>query len=167
MHGNDKRKMKKLLFIIATLTLFSCDENFRNNKPDKLIDQNTMENILYDIKIINAARSKNFTTMREKKVEGDNYIYEKYKIDSVTLRQNIDYYSTSFKKYKEIHENVKRRFAREKNNVSLERKEQDSLLKLKNKTEPKTEQKTLEKVNAEKLKKQKQKMPQLDKKEEN
>lgn len=95
-------------------------------EPDNLIDQSVMEEILYDIKLLKASKSKSYKVLKDNNVQADLYIYEKYKIDSITLRQNIEYYATkSFKKSKEIEEKIRAKFIAKK--AALEKKETDSI----------------------------------------
>ena len=64
--------------------------------------------------------------LKDNNVQADLYIYEKYKIDSITLRQNIEYYATkSFRKSKEIEEKIGAKFIAKK--AALEKKETDSI----------------------------------------
>ncbi len=123
--------MKKLL-IVLLLVIVSCDKSFKAPEPDNLIEQPVMEEILYDISLLKAAKSKSYKILKDNNVQADVYIYEKYKIDSITLRQNIEYYATSsFKKAKEIEERIKLRFDTEK--AEIEKIIQDSLKKNKEK----------------------------------
>ncbi len=93
--------------IIAVLFIFSCDNKFKVAKPNVLIKQSVMENILYDIGLLKAAKSKKFKVLNDNNVVAGEYIYRKYNIDSVTLRQNIEYYSANFfDTSKEIEEKI-------------------------------------------------------------
>jgi len=104
----------------------SCDKKFVAPEPDSLIDHTVMEEILYDIKLLKASKSKGYKVLKDNNVQADLYIYEKYKIDSITLRQNIEYYATkSIKKSKKIEENIKAKFIAKK--AALEKKEADSI----------------------------------------
>lgn len=112
-----------LLFIML---LVSCDNDFKAPEPDHLIEQKTMEDILFDIKLLKAAKSKNYKILMDNNVQVDAYIYDKYKLDSITLRQNMSYYATaSFKKYKEIENNIKLRFVALKEDVEAQEKKGD------------------------------------------
>ncbi len=119
--------MYRLIVIIAFLFV-SCDKDFSAPEPDRLIEQEVMEDILFDINLLKASKSKSYKLLKDNKVEADVYIYNKYKIDSITLRQNIAYYaSASFKKSKEIENNIKERFVVEKEKVTKAIEVQDSL----------------------------------------
>lgn len=133
--------------LICILLLVSCDKSYEAPEPEHLIEQEVMEDILYDINLLKAARSKSYRILKDNNVKVDTYIYEKYQLDSITLRENIAYYATaSFKKYKEIENNVKLRFVAEKENLELEVKERDSLKKLPDSLVPNSKRKIIDKV---------------------
>lgn len=106
--------MYRFLLVLLFVTV-SCDKNFRASEPDNLIEQDVMEEILYDIKLLQASKSKKYKILKDNNVQADTYIYDKYKIDSITLRQNIEYYATdSFKESKKIEERIRLRFVADK-----------------------------------------------------
>jgi hypothetical protein len=103
-----------------------------------------MEEVLYDISLLKAAKSKNYKILKDNNVKADIYIYKKYKIDSVTLRQNIAYYATnSFKTAKQIEERIRLKFEDQKS--ELEKKIKDSLEKKKIKDSLKSSEKKIKK----------------------
>lgn len=118
--------------IVALLLLFlaSCNETFQAPEPEHLIEQKVMEDILFDIKLLRASKSKSYRILRDNNVQADTYIYEKYKLDSIVLRENIAYYATaSFKTYKEMETNVKQRFEEAKKTLETDIAVRDSLKK--------------------------------------
>lgn len=105
-----EHNMKNIIyFLVSILLLISCKEK-PVSKPEKIIDKETMTNILYDIAVLQASISYKPNVVNEN-IEVDKYIYEKYNIDSITLLQNQRYYASdveSFKKmYKSISERIK------------------------------------------------------------
>lgn len=121
--------MHRFLLIIMLL-LVSCDKSFKALEPEHLIEQEVMEDILYDINLLKAAKSKNYRILKDNNIQIDAYIYEKYDLDSITLRENIAYYATeSFKKYKELENNIRLRFVTEKNKLELDVNKRDSINK--------------------------------------
>lgn len=128
--------MKNILLILV-LILVSCDRSFQAPEPEELIEQSKMEDILFDIELLKASKSKNYRILKDNNMQVDVYIYEKYNLDSITLRENIAYYaSSSFKKYKEIENNVKLRFISEKEKIEVEIKVLDSLKKIEDSLNP-------------------------------
>ncbi len=128
--------MKKyfLLFLIVFFT--SCDKKVSAPKPDHLLEQQQMEDILFDIKFLAAAKSKKYKILKDNNVQVDSLIYQKHKIDSTILYQNIAYYTThSYKTYKEIEHNIQLRFEAEISKIKIHLKENDDARLAKKKKE--------------------------------
>ena len=104
--------MKQLLFLFLSLFVFSCSKN-PAPKPDNLLDEEVMVDIIYDISILQATDGSMPYKLTEHTIEMDEYIFEKYKIDSVTYRQNQRYYAADARKYKKIYKKVIERFEKE------------------------------------------------------
>ena len=117
--------------MIILLVFISCDKTFKAPEPEQLIKQKVMEDILYDIKLLKASKSKSYRVLKDNNVKVDAYIYEKYSLDSITLRENIAFYASgSFKTYKEIENNIKLRFEAEKKKVEAEIAKHDGQISL-------------------------------------
>jgi hypothetical protein len=65
-----------------------------------------MVNILYDISLLQAIDGSMPNKLMEQDIKMDQYIFEKYKIDSITYRQNQLYYAGNARKYKKIYKKV-------------------------------------------------------------
>lgn len=109
--------MKKiiLLFIVAIL-LFGC-KDFYVNKPKKVIDENQMVEIIYELSLLEAMKShdigkpNNYPTATE-------FLKTKYKIDSLTFAQNTKYYATDVEEYKKMYEKVKEKMNKKMNSLN-------------------------------------------------
>ena len=74
--------MRNIIFILLILFVsIGCEIS---NKPNNLIDKKQMENIIFDILILNGINTNSL--MNEVEVIGDEFIFERYSIDSL---QNI------------------------------------------------------------------------------
>tara|TARA_E500000178_G_scaffold228734_1_gene225435 strand:+ start:1067 stop:1387 length:321 start_codon:yes stop_codon:yes gene_type:complete len=93
--------MKKYLLII--LLLIGCSDNV----PENLISKKNMENIIFDIIILNASSTYEFKI--DKNFLSDEIIFKKYNIDSTQLYESELYYSKNPKIHFEIYENVQNR----------------------------------------------------------
>ena len=102
------------------MLLFASCNNSAVQKPDKLIDEETMTNIIYDLSVLEAMKSRNPQLMRNSTSE---YVYKKYNIDSVQFVRNNQYYAAEIDKYKKIYEKVNTR-------IESEKKLADSLVKV-------------------------------------
>ncbi len=91
--------MKKYLLIIVLI--IGCSDNV----PDNLIDKEKMENIIFDIMILNA--SSGFDLKVDKNLLSDEFIYKKYNIDSLQFFESELYYSKNPRDHYEIYAKVK------------------------------------------------------------
>jgi hypothetical protein len=65
-----------------------------------------MLDIIFDISILQSADGANTYKLAEANIEIDQYLFDKYKIDSTTYSQNQRYYASDPKKYKKIYKKV-------------------------------------------------------------
>jgi hypothetical protein len=106
--------MKKIFYLTVFFGLFACNEN-PVKPPKKLLDEATMENILYDAAILQAVKLNSPDILQANKIDAKNYIYKKYKIDSTTYRQNNRYYASDVNKYKEMQKRILARLEKQQN----------------------------------------------------
>ncbi|MVO10080.1 DUF4296 domain-containing protein [Flavobacterium sp. TP390] len=103
----------KRIVVLAFLVLFSCAEN-PVPKPDRLLSEETMVDILYDTALLQASEAYLPNKLTENKIRIKNYIYTKYDLDSTTYYQNQRYYAADFKKYKRMYKKVSDRLQQRK-----------------------------------------------------
>jgi hypothetical protein len=109
--------MKKICFILAIILLSACGEP-TVEKPKKLIEEDTMVNIFYDLAIIDAMKSHSPEKLREAK-NVKNYIYKKYAVDSLQFAQSNRYYASDIRKYKKMYKRVDDRLKRNQEIVDV------------------------------------------------
>ena len=76
-----------------------------DNVPDNLISKEKMENIIFDIMILNAASG--FDLKIDKNLLSDELIYKKHNIDSLQFFESELYYSKNPRDHYEIYAKVK------------------------------------------------------------
>lgn len=94
---------------LAFLLLVSCQDIERTPRPDDLIAEEKMVDVLVDLSLLHGARSYNKSLMQEKGIQPYNYLWEKYKIDSTRFLKSSNYYSDHPKQYEKIFQQVKLR----------------------------------------------------------
>jgi hypothetical protein len=101
--------MKKLaaLFLLFAI-LISCQKP-AVQKPDNLIDEDVMVDIMYDISVLEAMKSQKALVLEANAINPNTYIYKKYKIDSLQFANSDKFYASDIKKYKEIFDKVNKR----------------------------------------------------------
>lgn len=120
--------MKKLAFILVSFLAFACADE-AVPKPDRLLKEGEMVNILYDISILQAIKSYQPQALEEGKVDAKNYIYKKYSIDSLTFAQNQAYYASKLELYESIQAKLADRVKKEKETLKKEMDTEEKKLK--------------------------------------
>lgn len=96
--------MKKIVALLVC-TLIACTSN-PVKKPNHLLDEETMENILFDIAVLQATRANSPEVLQANNIDVKDFIYKKYKIDSATYHQNNRYYAGNVKKHKHMNKRI-------------------------------------------------------------
>jgi hypothetical protein len=118
--------MRKIIVLLTIITLLvSCKEEVVN-KPERLIEKDVMVSIMYDLSILEAIRNQNPASLDTFKINSRDYIFKKYKIDSVQFAKSNVYYASDYNEYKSMFEQINKRLLAKTKSV-------DSLIKLKKK----------------------------------
>ena len=102
---------------MAILALLGCKEDLVK-KPDLLIEKSKMMDIMYDLALLEAIKYQNPAVLDSNQIRPKQFIYKKYKIDSLQLAQNNKYYAADYKSYKVMFESVVKRIENEKKRVN-------------------------------------------------
>lgn len=97
--------MKKLILFFTILFIFGC-QNSTVEKPSNLIEKDKMIAILYDVSLLEAIKSQNINGGITPKGINE-YIFKKYKIDSIQLVKSNKYYASDIVEYKKMYQKVK------------------------------------------------------------
>ncbi len=108
--------MKKAIYVLLFTAFFACNEKVIE-KPENLISKDQMALILYDLAIINAAKTTNPQYLINRNFESMPFIYRKYGIDSVQFVRSDIYYASIPDEYESIYKVVEARLELEKNEV--------------------------------------------------
>lgn len=118
--------MRKFIALLTIITLFvNCKEEVVS-KPERLIEKDVMVSIIYDLSILEAIRNQNPASLDTFKINSRDYIFKKYKIDSVQFAKSNVYYASYYNEYKIMFEQINKRLLAKTKSV-------DSLIKLKKK----------------------------------
>jgi len=126
-----------ILTLLIIVVILSCNNIEKPKKPDNLISKNRMIDVITDISLMTAAKGMNKNVLEKNAINPQNYIYEKYNIDSVQFAESNNYYAYDVKKYEEIYATVKERLEKQKTEYKLlqekDKEEKDSIKKIKKK----------------------------------
>ncbi len=106
--------MKNTFFIINLLLFLTACNRDAVAKPDRLIDEDTMVEILYDLAIIDAIKAQNSYAPQSQSINPKEYIFKKYKIDSLQFTESNRYYVSQIEQYKKMYDKVGERIEEEK-----------------------------------------------------
>ena len=108
--------MKKSISLVVILAILGCKEDLVK-KPDTLIEKSKMIDIMYDMALLEAVKYQNPAVLDSNQIRPKQFIYKKYKIDSLQLAQNNVYYAADYKSYKIMFDEVVKRVIKEKKRV--------------------------------------------------
>lgn len=124
--------MKKTLLLLTLLVGFISCKDEAVNRPDNLIAKDKMIDVMYDLSILEAMKYQNLASLDTYKVNPSQYIFKKYKIDSVQFAHSNIYYASNYTNYKEMYDDVIKRIEAKKTVMdSLVKKEDEKLELLK------------------------------------
>ena len=108
------------LFIILLFGLSSCAEEVIQ-KPKDLISPVKMEQILYDLSLLQAGKNTNPGVLEENGIETMPFLYRKYGIDSAQFVNSDIYYASRPLEYEAMYSRVEARLEQEKETLEEER----------------------------------------------
>lgn len=123
--------MKNFLCLLLVVVIaVSCVEKIIE-KPEGLIPREKMTQLLYDLAILNAAKSTNSEILEVHFDSPTDFLFEQYDVDSLQFVQSDIYYASQPLVYEAIYKEVGDRLVREKENIEEARKITNDSLALK------------------------------------
>lgn len=119
----------RFLSILLCAAILACTEEVIK-KPENLIPPDKMENILFDLALVNAAKNTNPNILEEHNIVTMPYIFEKYQVDSVQFVHSDIYYASKPTIYETIYKRVEARLEREKEAMEEERRRVSDSLRI-------------------------------------
>ncbi len=124
--------MKKITLLLLIVIISACSSKNEVQKPEKLIDKAVMENILYDLALLQALKSYSPQKLKDNSINPKTYIYQKYKIDSTQFAENNKFYASKMDEYKLIFDNVAARLQKQKAQIDTIIKKEERIKSKKN-----------------------------------
>lgn len=124
--------MKNLCILLCFIFLCSCVQKLID-EPDNLISEEEITNILYDLAILNAAKSTNSTILRDNGIDPMQFLFSKYEIDSIQFVESNRYYASLPEEYENIYTAVNEKLKSESKRMEDSKKSIDSLKKIERK----------------------------------
>lgn len=109
------KKVLPFLFFLAIL--MSCNKEIIE-KPDNLIGKDEMVDIMYDLSLLTAMKIKIYSLPDAESINKNEYVFKKYKIDSLQFVKSNSYYASDTKEYAKMIGQVKTRLDKEKTSTA-------------------------------------------------
>lgn len=122
--------MRYFIFILIFCSLLSCAEELIK-KPEELISEDQMVEILKEMALLNAAKGTNVMKLEENGIDPTTFIFDKFKIDSAQFVDNDRYYASLPLVYERIYKRVESKLGHLEEEIQAQKKINDSLHLLK------------------------------------
>lgn len=96
-----------ILYITTVLLLVSCYSLNKPDKPKHLLSKKEMIHIILDLRLLASANGSNQILLQNEGIYTEDYVFNKYKIDSATFALSNNYYAYYVDDYDEIYTKVK------------------------------------------------------------
>lgn len=105
--------MKKVFFLsIVFISFISCTKN-NAPKPEKLISEWELEEVLFEMAILQGAESQSRSSGGDV-IDTYQYIKNRFGLDSLAVVQNNMYYSYDYKTYEKMNDRILQRLKKMK-----------------------------------------------------
>ncbi len=95
--------IKRAFLVLGVITaIFGCQDIKYPERPDNLIDPQTMVSIYTDSYLANASKRFNRTILLRNGVDLEGYIYKKYNVDSLQYERSNAFYTADIDLYRDL-----------------------------------------------------------------
>tara|TARA_R110002012_G_scaffold53046_1_gene136358 strand:+ start:1771 stop:2190 length:420 start_codon:yes stop_codon:yes gene_type:complete len=94
--------MRKLLVILSLLIIGACSGIQKSPKPDPFFDTEKMASIMTDVYLIEGSMTSNRKSFVDLGIIPDQYVYQKHGIDSISYKNNFNYYADRVEDFIEV-----------------------------------------------------------------
>ena len=100
-----------MILIVLAIVLTGCKNNRipKPDKPDNLLTEDQMVELIYDMAILTSAKGSNRKTLENSGIKPRSFVFEKHKIDSLQFTASNEYYAYNIEVYERIYRRVKTR----------------------------------------------------------
>ena len=98
-----------LLLLILLVSLASCQDVERMEKPDDLIPHDKMVDVLVELSLLQGAKTANKSMYQQMGMSHGKYVWERFDIDSLQFVESSNYYAENYDEYEDIYLEVQSR----------------------------------------------------------
>lgn len=116
-----------MLFMLSLLFL-SCQDLEEMDRPRDLIAKQKMVDVLTDLSLLNSSKNYNKQLLEETGLKPNEYLYQKYDIDSAQLALSTRYYARNYTEFEEIYRQVQKNLEKLKKDLEKQQEEEKESL---------------------------------------
>lgn len=98
-----------LLLLIILVSLVSCQDVKRMEKPDDLISHDKMVDVLVELSLLQGAKTANKSMYQQMGMNHGEYVWNRFGIDSLQFVESSNYYAENYDEYEDIYLEVQSR----------------------------------------------------------
>lgn len=99
--------MKLLRVIFILIIMVACKKEQQPViVPECLLSSEEMINMMVDLTLVKSAKSVARQGLRDSGIKPMEYLYVKHGVDTIVIRENLEYYNSDLKKSKKLYEDV-------------------------------------------------------------
>ena len=121
----------RCVILIFLISLVSCQDVKRMEKPENLIPKDKMADVLLEMSLVQGAKSANRRSFEETGLQPEKYIWEHFGIYSLQFVESNNYYAENYDEYQDIYQEVQQRLevlqAKYDTLREIEQRKQDSI----------------------------------------
>ena len=126
--------MRSIGIFLTLIFFISCQDIEETKMPENLIPQAKMVEVLTELSLLNSAKNYNKKFLEETGFKPDEFLLEKYNIDSLQLAESTTYYARNYDQFEGMYKKVQRNLENIKKELEIKKvREQeimDSILEL-------------------------------------
>lgn len=116
------------------LLLLSCQDVETIERPNNLIPEQKMAEVLTELALLNSAKNYNKRFLEQTGLRPNDYLYQKFDIDSLQLAESTRYYANNYTQFERIYRRVQQNLEKMKTENEIIaaqlQKEKDSISNL-------------------------------------
>ena len=119
--------MKRYFLIISAMLflLSSCQDLQRTKRPDDLIPEEKMVDIITEVSLLQGARSYHKEILEQNGLNPREYIWRRFDVDSSQFARSSNFYAENYEQYQRIYDSVKSRLEEMKDVYDSLRQEEE------------------------------------------
>ncbi len=112
--------MRFYKFLIVVLMIVSCKKEAIIEVPECLLTEEEMVDAMVEVTILKATKSLGRQGLKDSGIKPLEYLFSKHGIDTVTIRENFEYYNKNYDKSRAIFDSISEKLKRKELLISNE-----------------------------------------------